>query len=80
MSEEVFIEQTIIAGERKLSQIMPEGEAVRNAVKWISNECKENKESKISLLICDAAARYNLSPKDEGFLRAFYSMEKASEG
>lgn len=63
-----------------MSQIMPEGEAVRKAVKWISNECKENKESKIGLLICDAAARYNLSPKDEEFLRAFYSMERASEG
>ncbi|MGD9157935.1 MAG: hypothetical protein PVG39_05985 [Desulfobacteraceae bacterium] len=59
-----------------MSQIMPEGEAVRNAVKWISNECKENEKSKISLLICEAAARYNLSPKDEEFLRAFYSKEK----
>ena len=62
-----------------MSQIIPEGEDVRKAVKWISNECKENKEIKISLLICDAAARYNLSPKDEEFLRAFYSMKKVSE-
>ncbi len=62
-----------------MSQILPEGEAVRNAVKWISDECKENKDSKINLLICQAAAKYNLSPKDEEFLRAFYSKKKIAE-
>lgn len=56
---------------------MPEGEAIRKAIKWISNECKENSDSKIGILICKAAARYNLSPKDEEFLRAFYSKEKS---
>ena len=54
-----------------MSQIMPEGEAIRNAVKWISSESKEKKENNIGILICKAAARYNLSPKDEDFLRAF---------
>lgn len=62
-----------------MSQIVPEGEAVRNAVKWISSECKENKESNIGQLICQAASRYNLSPKDEEFLRVFYSNDKACE-
>ena len=59
-----------------MSQIVPEGEAVRNAVKWISNECKENQESNINLLINHAAAKYNLSPKDEEFLRIFYLKKK----
>ncbi len=58
-----------------MSQIIPEGEAVRNAVKWISNECKENRESNINKLIIEAAAKYNLSPKDEDFLRTFYSKD-----
>ena len=62
-----------------MSQIMPEGEAVRNAVKWISNECKESEENKIGLLICQAAAKYNLSPKDEEFLRVFYTKDKVKE-
>ena len=62
-----------------MSQIMPEGEAVRNAVKWISGECKENQNSRIALLICEAASKYNLSPRDEEFLRAFYSKDKAGE-
>ena len=62
-----------------MSQLMPEGEKIRKAVKWISSECKENKENKIGLLICKAAARYNLSPKDEEFLRAFYNKDKIKE-
>ena len=65
--------------EKILSQIMPEGEALRKAVKWISNECKENRENKISLLICLAATKYNLSPKDEEFLRVFYYKDKVME-
>ena len=59
-----------------MSQIVPEGEAVRNAVKWISGECKENTNNNINQLICKAAAKYNLSPKDEDFLRVFYSKDK----
>ena len=59
-----------------MSQILPEGEAVRNAVKWISNKCKENEQNRISILICEAATKYNLSPKDEEFLRVFYSKDK----
>jgi hypothetical protein len=62
-----------------VSQIIPEGEAVRNAVKWISNECQDNQERNISLLICQAATKYNLSPKEEEFLRVFYYNDKGKE-
>ena len=62
-----------------MSQIVPEGEAVRKAVKWISSECKENQESNIYKLICEAAVKYNLSPKDEEFLRVFYKKDKACD-
>jgi hypothetical protein len=56
-----------------LSGIAPQGESVRKAVKWISEECKENSDAVISILIQQAAAKFNLSPKDEEFLMAFYS-------
>ena len=59
-----------------MSQVIPEGEAIRNAVKWISCECKENDNSNIGKLIITASMRFNLSPKDEEFLRAFYSDKK----
>lgn len=62
-----------------MSHIIPEGEAIRNAVKWISEECKENLESNIGKLIIQASMRYNLSPKDEEFLRIFYSKDKISK-
>ena len=56
-----------------MSSIKPQGEAVRNAVKWISEECKENSDAVIGLLIQKAAEKFNLSPRDEEFLMAFYS-------
>ena len=62
-----------------MSRIIPEGEAVRKAVKWISNECKENPETRVGLLICQAASKFNLTPKDEEFLRAFYAKEKMAK-
>ena len=58
-----------------MSQVIPEGEAVRKAVKWISGECKENQGVKLNQLICQAAEKYNLSPKDEEFLRVFYAKD-----
>ena len=56
-----------------MSNIIPQGEALRNAVKWISEECKENSDAVINVLIQQAAAKFNLSPKDEEFLMTFYS-------
>ena len=55
---------------------MPEGEKLRQAVRWISEECKEDETKSIAVLIQDAASKYNLSPKDEEFLRAFYQENK----
>ena len=54
-----------------MGTIMPKGEKVRQAVKWISENLKEEKKSK-ELLIQDASLRFDLSPKDEEFLRTFY--------
>ena len=54
------------------STIQPKGEKVRNAIKWISCERMEDQKRTINLFIQDAAMRFNLSPKEEDFLRAFY--------
>jgi len=56
-----------------VSKIIPKGEVVRNAVRWISEECKENSDAVINKLIQQAATKFNLSPKDEEFLKAFYA-------
>jgi hypothetical protein len=55
-----------------MATIQPEGEKVRQALKWISHERMEDEGSKISVLITDASTKFNLSPKEEDFLRCFY--------
>ena len=55
-----------------MTTIQPKGEKVRQAVKWISEKMQYEKGSSIVQLIPEAAARFNLSPKDEEFLITFY--------
>jgi hypothetical protein len=55
-----------------MATIQPKGEQLRQAIRWISSERQENENRPISLLIEKAALRFNLSPKDEEFLRSFY--------
>ena len=55
-----------------MGTIQPEGENVRQAIKWISENLKENQTQKPIKLIEEAGGRFNLSPKDEEFLRSFY--------
>ena len=55
-----------------MATIQPKGEKVRQAVKWISGERQEDESKNIFLLIQEASMKFNLSPKDEEFLRAFY--------
>lgn len=55
-----------------MATIQPKGEAVRQAVKWIAAACLQDEDCSLGDLIQKASARFNLSPKDEGFLRSFY--------
>ena len=58
-----------------MATIQPKGEKVRQAVKWISGELKEDEGGSLSKLIQDASIRFNLSPKEEEFLRIFYEED-----
>jgi hypothetical protein len=51
-----------------MATIIPEGEALRNAVKWISEKCAENPGAKAQKWVSEASARFNLSPKEQEFL------------
>ncbi|HDZ91653.1 MAG: hypothetical protein JRJ09_04720 [Deltaproteobacteria bacterium] len=57
-----------------MATIQPKGEKVRQAVKWISEARLQDAKISLSLLIQRAAGRFNLSPKDEEFLRSFYDQ------
>lgn len=60
-----------------MANILPKGESIRQAVKWISNErLQEDKCKDLQKLICDASITFDLSPKEEDFLVSFYKEEK----
>ena len=59
-----------------MATIQPKGEKLRQAVRWISEEQQECKEKGVRTLICEAALRFNLSPKEEEYLISFYEEGK----
>lgn len=59
-----------------MATIQPKGENIRQAIKWISCERLEAEGKSLTLLIQEATPRFNLSPKDEEFLVAFYQENK----
>ena len=56
-----------------MATIMAEGEAIRKAVKWISDKLLDDPNKSIQKLINEAVMRFDLSPKDALFLTDFYS-------
>lgn len=59
-----------------MSSILPEGEDIRRAIKWISEYLQENPDQVVQKLVNEATLRFNLSPKDSEFLINFYSSQK----
>jgi hypothetical protein len=51
-----------------MTTVQPEGEDIRRAVKWISEERVSNPQKKLSELIDEACLKFDLSPMDEEFL------------
>ncbi len=51
--------------------IQPEGEDLRKAVKWVSEERKFNPDKTLQKLVEEACIKFNPSPKDEDFLDRF---------
>jgi len=51
--------------------IQPEGEDLRKAVKWVSEELKANAGASLQKLVQEASLRFNLSPADGEFLARF---------
>jgi hypothetical protein len=55
---------------------MPEGEALRNAIKWISEMRRDAPEKSLRVLIQEAGLKFDLGPKDEDFLANFYAKNE----
>ena len=54
-----------------MSTVQPQGEDLRKAVKWLSEERQYNSDKDINSIIQEACARFDLSPKDAEFLTCF---------
>ncbi|NPV06203.1 MAG: hypothetical protein HPY67_15930 [Syntrophaceae bacterium] len=57
-----------------MSQIMPEGEEIRRAIKWISDNLDTGKTK--AKLIEEAALKFDLSPAQTDFLMNFFSKKQ----
>ncbi len=49
-------------------ELLPEGDKIRKAVKWISAMTQEHPERDRSSIVLEAEQRFDLSPKDCEFL------------
>ena len=56
--------------------IQPEGEAVRKAVKYISEEKQAAPDAPLGQLVQKACITFDLTPKDAMFLEKFYKCDE----
>jgi hypothetical protein len=56
--------------------ILPEGEQLRRAVRWISDERQEKKDANLAKLIDEACVKFDLSPTDAEFLIRFFAEKR----
>ena len=55
-----------------MSELLPDGEELRKAVKWVSGEIQKNPAQPLNPLVQKAIFLYDLSPKDGEFLIGFF--------
>ncbi len=54
-----------------MTTIMPEGDAIRNAVKWVSEQRTQYPHTPVQKWVSEAGFRFNLSPKEQEYLVRF---------
>ena len=59
--------------------ILPEGEQLRRAVRWISEIRQETPDASLPKLINEACVKFDLSPADTEFLSRFFAEEKSKK-
>jgi hypothetical protein len=60
-----------------MSNIQPEGEDLRKAVKWISDERTYGAKKTFLKLIEEASLKFDLSPMDADYLVNFFRREES---
>jgi len=60
---------------KKLTTIMPESHQLKRAVKWISEQLKEDEHKPKMALVNEATIKFDLNPKQSMYLLNFYSQK-----
>lgn len=55
-----------------MSGLLPDGEDLRKAIKWVSGEFQKSPDQPLQPLVQKAIFTYDLSPKDGEFLIGFF--------
>jgi len=64
--------------DEQMSEVMPQGEALRKAVKWISQRRETQDCPPHHRLVEEACLKFNLSPSDAEFLLRFLKGQTSS--
>lgn len=59
--------------------IMPKGERVRNAIRWISEHLKTDPSRAVMPLVNEAGMKFDLTPKESEELIQFYRSARERE-
>jgi len=59
-----------------MHSLLPDGEDLRRAVKWVSGNLQENPGQPVQPLVQEAIFKFDLSPLDGEFLIRFFSERK----
>lgn len=62
-----------------MTTIQPQGENLRNAVKWIGSERRGNPTASLPKLIDQACLTYNLTPAEAAYLDQFFKEGSKGE-
>ena len=57
-----------------MRELLPDGDDIRRAVKWVSGNIQENPGKPVQPLVQEAIFKFDLSPRDAEFLIMFFSQ------
>jgi hypothetical protein len=57
-----------------MRELLPDGDDIRRAVKWVSGNIQENPGKPVQPLVQEAIFKFDLSPRDAEFLIMFFNQ------
>ena len=59
-----------------MHDMLPDGEDLRRAIKWVSGHLQENPDQPVQPLVQEAIFKFDISPRDSEFLIGFFRQRK----